>query len=72
MNVSNKEWQWEKSAQNVCTHITSKWIELESQVWSGFEFLTKPDQPGLSNLIRLEVVMEWSCYIELHEISQIW
>ncbi len=29
-------------------HITSKQIELESpvsQVWSGFEFATKPDQP---------------------------
>ena len=30
------------------------------QVWSGFEFSTKPDQPGLSSLIRLEVVMEQS------------
>ena len=48
--------------QNVCTHITSKRIELESpgQVWSGFAFFTKPDQPGLSSLIRSEVVMERS------------
>ena len=41
--------------------ITSKRIELESPVvqdWSGFEFSTKPDQPGLSSSIRLEVVME--------------
>ena len=29
---------------------------LVSQVWSGFEFATKPDQPGLSSLIRLEVM----------------
>ena len=26
------------------------------QVWSGIEFATKPDQPGLSSLIRLEVI----------------
>ena len=41
----------------VCTHITSKRIQ---KVWSGFEFDTKPDQPGLSRSIRLEVVMEQS------------
>ena len=46
--------------QNVCTHIASKRIELESLGWLGFEFSTKPDQPGLSSLIRLEVVMERS------------
>ena len=52
-----------KSTQNVCMHITSKQIELESHSWSGlvrFEFFTKPDQPGLTSLIRLEVVMERS------------
>ena len=31
-------------------------IELEGPVGSGFEFPTKPDQPGLSSLIRLEVI----------------
>ena len=38
---------------------TSKRIKLESpggQVWSGFEFAIKPDQPGLSSSIRLEVM----------------
>ena len=30
------------------------------EVLSGFEFFTKPDQPGLSSSIRLEVVMEQS------------
>ena len=40
--------------QKVCTHIASKRIELDGQVWSGFEFSTKPDQPGLFSLIRLE------------------
>ena len=28
------------------------------QVWSGIEFATKPDQPGLSSLIRLEVMKD--------------
>ena len=28
------------------------------QVWSGIEFVTKPDQPGLSSLIRLEVMKD--------------
>ena len=48
--------------QNVCTHIASKRIEKVSvgQVWSGFEFSTKPNQPGLSSLISLEVVVEQS------------
>ena len=49
---------------HACT--TFKQIELESrswsltnsQVWSGFEFATKPDQPGLSRLIRLEVIKD--------------
>ncbi len=53
-----------KKTQNVCIHISSKRIELESPGWSGlfvcFEFSTKPDQPGLSSLIRLEVVLEQS------------
>ena len=31
-------------------------LELESQVWSGFEFATKSDQPGHSSSIRLEVM----------------
>ena len=52
-----------KVAQDVHKQTTSKRIELESPGWSGlsgFEFSTKPDQPGLSSLIRLEVVMEQS------------
>ena len=40
----------EKFAHHVCTHITSKRIE----------FITKPDQPGLSSSICFEVVMEQS------------
>ena len=47
-------------------YTTSKRIELESPGCSGlklFEFATKPDQPGLSSLIHLEVVMEQSWYI---------
>ncbi len=28
------------------------------QVWSGIEFSTKPDQPGLSSLIRSEVTKD--------------
>ena len=50
-----------KTAHHVCTHITSKRIEIPvGQVWSGFEFVTKPDQPGVSCSIRLEAVMEQS------------
>ena len=45
--------------QNVCTYITSKQIEVPvGQVWSGFEFVTKPNQPRLSSLIRLEVIKD--------------
>ena len=35
---------------------SSKQIELESPGWSGFVENSKPDQPGLSSLIRLEVM----------------
>ena len=49
-----------KPADHVCTHITSKRIEQEGPGWSGFEFVTKPDQLGLSSSIRLEAVMEQS------------
>ena len=31
-------------AHHVCTHITSKRIELESPGWSGFVINSKPDQ----------------------------
>ena len=31
-------------AHHVCTHITSKQIELESPGWSGFVINSKPDQ----------------------------
>ena len=43
-----------------CVHMytTFKRIELESPGWSAFEFSTKPDQPGFSSSIGLEVVME--------------
>ena len=34
----------EKFAHHVCTHITSKRIELESPGWSGFVINSKPDQ----------------------------
>ena len=34
----------EKFAHYVCTHITSKRIELESPGWSGFVINSKPDQ----------------------------
>ena len=47
----------------VCMHITSKQVELESLGWPGFS--SKPDQPGLSSSICLEVVMEQSWYIKL-------
>ena len=50
-----------KKPAHLCTHTTSKQIELEGpvgQVWSGFESVTKPDQPGLSSLIRLEVMKD--------------
>ena len=42
-----------KKLQNICTHITSKRIEKVpvGQVLSGFEFVTKPDQPGLSSSV---------------------
>ena len=43
----------------VHTCTTAKQIELESHGWSGlvgFEFASKPDQPGLISLIRLEVI----------------
>ena len=39
-------------------YITSKRIELESRGWSGFEFAKELDQPGLSSLIRLEVIKD--------------
>ena len=45
-----------KKLQNVCTHITSKRIVPVGRVLSGFEFFTKPDQPGLFSSIRLEVM----------------
>ena len=32
------------------------WKVPVGQVWSGFKFSTKPDQPGLSSSIRLEVM----------------
>ena len=50
----------EKKPAHLCTHITSKQIELEGPGWSGYEFVTKPDQPGLSSSICLQVVMELS------------
>ena len=28
------------------------------QVWSGFQFATKPDQPGRTSLIRLEIMKD--------------
>ena len=43
--------------------------------WSGlvrFWICTKPDPPGLSSSIYLEVVMEQSWYIKLYEDSQNW
>ena len=42
----------------VHTRINFRRIELVGQVWSGFEFATKPDQPGLSSLICLEVIKD--------------
>ena len=45
----------------VHTCTTAKQIELESHGWSGlvgFEFASKPDQPGLSSLICLEVIKD--------------
>ena len=49
--------------EQVHTCTTAKQIELESHGWSGlvgFEFASKPDQPGLSSLIRLEVMKDKS------------
>ena len=46
--------------KNPAHHVYTQ-IELEcpgGQVWSGFEFSTKPDQPGLSSFIRLEVIKD--------------
>ena len=42
----------------VPTKLLNELRYVESQVWSGFEFVRKPDQPGLSSSIRLKVVME--------------
>ena len=48
-----------KMAQDVCKHITSKRIELESaQVLKIIEFSSNPEQPGLYSSICLEVMME--------------
>ena len=44
-----------KNEFHTCT--TFKRIAV-GQVWSGIEFATKPDQPGLSSLIRLEVIKD--------------
>ena len=41
----------EKKHAHLCTHITSKKIELEGPGCSGFQFPTKPDQPGHSSSI---------------------
>ena len=42
----------------VHTCTTAKRIEkiVVGQVWSGIKFATKPDHPGLSSSIRLEVI----------------
>ena len=58
---------------HVCTHITSKRIEKVpvGLVWSGFEFDKKPDQPGVSSSIRLEVVMEQSYYVKISVPTQL-
>ena len=52
----------EKKSTQVHTCTTSKRIELESCSWSGLVRLSicykKPDQPGLSSLIRLEVILD--------------
>ena len=48
-----------KGAQDVCKYTISKRIELESPGYSGFKDLSipsKPEQPGLSSSIRLEVM----------------
>ena len=37
-------------------YITSKRIKLEGPGWSGFVPNSKPDQPGLSRSVRLEVM----------------
>ena len=33
---------------------------MTKKVWSGLEFSTKPDQPGLSSSIRLKIMMKQS------------
>ena len=60
-----------KNLQNICTYITSKRIELEGASWSGFEFVTKPDQPGLSSSIRLEVVKERTQLVRIGQCNWI-
>ena len=47
----------EKKLQ-VHTCTTSKRIEQESRGWSGLVIAIKPDQPGLSSLIRLDVLKD--------------
>ena len=44
-------------------HLLTKDMQITAlkqvgQVWSGFEFVTKPDQPGLTSLIHLEVMKD--------------
>ena len=34
-----------------------------------FEFPSKPEQPGLSSSIRLEVTMEQTCYMQIRPIQ---
>ena len=45
-------------ANSVCLlmHVASEQIELESPGWSGFVENSKPDRPGPSSSIRLEVM----------------
>ena len=50
-----------KIRSDVCEHIASKRIKLESPGCSDlqfFKFASKPEQLGLSNLICLEAVMK--------------
>ena len=35
-----------------------------------FEFPSKPEQPGLSSSIRLEVTMEQTCYMQIRPIQR--
>ena len=62
----------EKFAHHVCTHIKELSLKVPvGQVWSGYEFITKPDQPGFSSSIHLEVVMEQIYHMKISVPTQL-